>query len=211
MTPLNVYHQLLNAYGHQNWWPVQGGSLRRPGYDPKFEIVIGAILTQNTAWINVERAISNLYDHDLLEPRRLYRARSNTLKKLIRPAGYFNQKEKKLRIFTKHLLDKFEGDTSKLFRSRRTHKIRSELLSLWGIGKETADSILLYAGGRATFVVDAYTRRLVARRSWPIDPKTEYDEIRSFFESSLPKSPKLFNEYHALIVAWGKDKNSNAH
>lgn len=195
-----VYEHLLKTYGPQGWWPVLGSK----SSDPRFEIAVGAILTQSAAWRNVEMAIKNLYKAKALTPKAIVKMPTARLRKLIKPAGYFNQKCKKLKIFAKWLMENCGGDIKKLGKWK-IDKLRKELLTVWGIGKETADSIILYALGKPIFVVDAYTRRLCAK--FGIKFK-EYDEYRDFFEKALPKSAKLYNEYHALIVASGKDKHT---
>lgn len=188
MNLLEIYKRLYEYFGPQHWWPVtqelgiKNQELRR------FEICVGAILTQNTAWKNVEKAIANLHTAKALGANIILKMPENKLAALIRPAGYYNQKAKKLKIF------------SKWFLKNKTAK-REKLLSLWGIGPETADSILLYAFGKPNFVVDAYTKRLCSCLG--INFQT-YDEYQHFFESQLPRNKKLYNEFHALIVAWGK-------
>lgn len=154
--------------------------------------MVGAILTQGTAWGNVEKALANLRAPGALRPEAIVRMSTQRLERLIQPAGYFRQKAKKLKIFSRWMGRKGGGGWS-------TERLRRELLALWGIGPETADSILLYAFNRPVFVVDAYTKRLCATHG--VKFKT-YDEYRHFFEKRV--DPKLFNEYHALIVAWGK-------
>lgn len=201
MDVVKVYYTLLKKYGRQGWWPVF------MNHDPYFEIAVGAILTQNTAWRNVAVAIQNLYDAKALTPERLLKLSTPRLQKLIRPAGYFRQKEKKLRIFAKWLIEKYDGDITKLKRYK-VEAIRHKLLELWGIGNETADSILLYALNKPIFVIDEYTRRLC--RQYGVEFK-QYDEYRLFFESQLEKTfpssrerTKVYQEFHGLIVAWGK-------
>ena len=187
-----MYNTLLGAFGLQHWWPG----------DSPFEVCIGAILTQNTNWGNVERAIVNLKKAGMLDAGPLRAARMDRLRRLIRPAGYFNQKARRLKVFARwfgeYLHDSF-GNAKGI----PTATLRGELLALNGIGPETADSMLLYAFGRTTFVVDAYTRRIVERHGL-IHEGATYDEIQQLFTSNLPKRRKLFNEYHALIVMAGK-------
>lgn len=222
-----IYKQLLKQYGKQGWWPVfvstnvgttQGKSLRfehglcysipykklenfKTSFrDPYFEIAVGAILTQNTAWKNVAVAIQNLYNTKALTPQRLLKLPTTKLQKFIRPAGYFRQKAKKLRLFAKWFVENYKGDILKLKRYE-IRDIRDKLLEQWGIGPETADSIMLYALNKPIFVVDEYTRRLC--KKYGIIYKN-YDEYRNFFENKLPRNTKLFQEYHALIVEWGK-------
>jgi endonuclease-3 related protein len=191
MDVFQTFHELLTHFGPQGWWP-RHHARKRHGFDPRFEVMVGAVLTQNTAWTNVERSVAALYDASCLDPDAICRARLATLERLIHQTGYFRQKAKKLKI---------------LARAARTWQSvppRETLLNLWGIGRETADSILLYAYHRPFFVVDAYTRRLLATQGMDGLSRADYDDIRSFFESHLPPDEKLFNEYHALIVAWGK-------
>ena len=188
-----LYDAMLEAYGPQHWWP---------GETP-FEVIIGAILTQNTAWRNVERAIANLIEAGALDPARLRDIPDEALAELIRPAGYFNVKTRRLKSFIQWLWDRFDGELDRMF-AVPMDSLREELLSVNGIGRETADSILLYAGNLPTFVVDTYTARIMCRHGL-IDESADYDEIKEFFQSSLPDDVELFNEYHALIVQVGKN------
>ena len=191
----NIYLRLLAAFGPQHWWP---------GKSP-FEVMIGAILTQNTNWGNVERAIANLRAEGLLDPRRLAACHPRRLASLIKPSGYFNIKTRRLRNFLKWLSPRVDGDIVESLRSIRTPLLRKELLGVNGIGEETADSILLYALGRRVFVVDAYTRRFLGRHRLAA-PDASYLEIQQMFERSLgKKSAPLYNECHALIVRLGKE------
>lgn len=167
------YHALFNAWGPQHWWPAQS----------RFEVIVGAYLTQNTAWTNVEKALTNLRAAHLLSVSGIRRASLADLERLIRPAGYFRQKAKRLKIFVAFLDQQYKGSLTKLF-SRPTEKLREELLNLHGVGPETADSILLYAGNHPVFVVDAYTRRILARHKILPD-EAAYDEIRELFERAL--------------------------
>lgn len=191
VTPRAVYARLFKHYGPQHWWPA-----RTP-----FEVMVGAVLTQNAAWVNVERAIENLHDRRLLDPRRLLAAPQATLAACLRPSGYFNVKAKRLRAFCRWLLEA-GGET----RCRRlpTERLRAELLAVHGVGPETADDMLLYAFGRPVFVVDAYTRRIFLRLGLT-DADAGYETLRSFFEQALPRRAPLYNEYHALIVRLGKE------
>lgn len=187
------YLELLKYYGHQKWWPAQ----------TKFEVMVGAILTQNTAWTNVEKAIMNLKSAGLLSSKKLYEIDTRLLAQLIRSSGYFNIKAKRLKSFIKWFVDEYDGDIKKL-RKKNMDELRNELLEINGIGKETADSILLYALDKPTFVVDLYTFRVLTRHGL-IPEETTYDEMKSLFEDNLEKDVKLYNEYHALLVAVGKD------
>ena len=189
---MSFYDKLLKRFGPQHWWP---------GETP-FEVMVGAILTQNTNWTNVEKAIAALKLADLMEPRRLFAVDPPLLARLIRPAGYYNVKTKRLRAFLKWLLDEHGGRVESL-RKRSLDALREEILTVKGIGRETADSILLYAVGLPTFVVDTYTYRILLRHGL-ILPEADYDEIKALFEENLERDAALYNEYHALIVACGK-------
>lgn len=210
--PLRVYRALYRAFGPQGWWPFTRDRRRGPEYRPsnfrppseaaRWEICIGAILTQNTAWTNVDRAIRNLLAADALSPRKILAAPFSRLCRWIRPSGYFRQKARRLKDFLRTIRANGGADLKRFFR-RPLAEAREVLLSVSGIGPETADSMLLYAGGRPVFVVDAYTRRIGRRIGWF---RTEdYEAIRSFFESRLPASVRLFNEFHALLVRLGKE------
>ncbi len=185
---------LHSEFGPQHWWPG----------DTAFEMMVGAILTQNTNWGNVERALANLKSAGALNPRRLAELPPDRLAELIRPSGCFRVKAKRLREFVLWLRRKRPGTEMEFFRRTPTDRLRRELLGVHGIGPETADSILLYALRRRKFVVDAYTRRFLARHGL-IAPDAAYDDIQSFFERNLPPSRRLYNEYHALIVRLGKE------
>jgi endonuclease-3 related protein len=165
--------------------------------------MVGAVLVQNTAWRNVERAIANLRDAGLMEPRALYAEPLAELAELIRPAGYYQVKAKRLRNLLKFVVEQYDGSLEAMF-STNVNTLRENLLSISGIGPETADAILLYAGGLPTFVVDTYTHRVLARHGW-IGCDADYHEIKDLFESSLPDNAQLYNEYHALLVRVGKD------
>ncbi len=192
--PFEEYYNALHAaLGPQHWWPAE----------TPFEVIVGAILTQSTAWTNVERAIANLKRARMLTPRALERVPLGKLARLVRPSGYFQQKAKKLKAFMRFLRREFGGSLERMFRTP-TAKLREKLLGVHGIGPETADSILLYAGGHGVFVVDAYTRRVLARHGW-IDEKTKYEEIRALFERHVPRDVARFNEFHALLVQVGKN------
>lgn len=212
---IQIYDILFNNFGAQGWWPVtplggcRGELGQRPVYGmttksekQKFEIILGAILTQNTAWTNAEQAIMNLNREGLIDIRRLRAASKEKLVELIRPAGYFNQKSERLKIISKYLYDNYKGNL-KVFFSRDTEKIRDELLQIKGIGPETADSILLYAANKPTFVVDSYTKRIFSRVGI-INENADYDSIKKLFEDSVPKHASIYNEYHALIVELAK-------
>jgi endonuclease III related protein len=207
MTPTNIYKILYKKFGKQNWWPVDKQYHKKNKTDPRFEIIIGAILTQNTAWSNVEKAITNLKHNNMLNISDILNTDFNILTEIIKPSGFFNQKAKRLKIISSHLKNNFNSNLDKFF-DRKTGIIRNELLSLNGIGPETADSILLYAGDKPVFVVDAYTKRLCERI--PLKTKIFYDDIQIFFEKDLSKNFKdkelinIYNEFHALIVKFAK-------
>jgi endonuclease III related protein len=188
-----IYARLFAAWGPQYWWPGR----------TRLEIIVGAILTQNTAWTNVEKAIRRLRDAKALNLLRLHRADLKTLAEWIQPAGYFNVKARRLRAFTQMMFDRFGGDLRRLF-ALETSALREILLDVNGIGPETADSILLYAGDRPVFVVDAYTRRFLTRHDW-VGAEATYDDLSRIFTERLSRDVALFNEYHALIVALGKN------
>ena len=194
--PLPVLHQyydaLFRAHGEQRWWPA-----RTP-----FEVIVGAILVQNTTWVNAARAIANLRAAKLLTPAALARVPLFRLARLIRSSGYFRQKARKLNAFVEFLL-KEHRDSLKAMFATPTAELREQLLRVHGIGPETADSILLYAGNHPVFVIDAYTRRILIRHGLS-QGKESYEELRGLFEKSLPLDAQLFNEYHALIVRTGK-------
>lgn len=188
----NIYRIFFKAYGEQHWWPG----------DTPFEISIGAILTQNVSWKNVETAILNLKKNRMLTPRALLEKSEKEIAPLIRPTGYYNQKAKKLKNF----IEWFRGYnfSFKKVETMELAVLRDELLSVNGIGPETADSILLYALGKKIFVVDAYTRRIFTRTGF-LKGHESYHEIQEMFHSRFPGSIQDYNEYHALIVKHGKD------
>jgi len=189
---IEIYRLLFDRFGPQHWWPG----------DTQFEIITGAILTQNTNWANVEKAIANLKSADCLTPEKLYRLDTSRVALLIRPAGYFNIKAKRLKNFVQWLFDNYQGKLSNL-EGLDTDRLRAELLAIKGIGYETADSILLYALDRPIFVVDAYTARVAVRHGL-IEPDADYEQLRELFQLNLPEDVQLFNEYHALLVKVGK-------
>jgi endonuclease III related protein len=190
---LETYERLLAAFGPQHWWPG----------DSPFEVCVGAVLVQNTAWRNVERAIQNLRDANVMQPRALYALQPDELAELIRPAGYYQLKTKRLRNLLQFILDEYAGSLDQMF-ATHVDVLREQLLSVHGIGPETADAILLYAGGLPTFVVDTYSHRVLARHGWT-GYDADYHEIKDYFEASLPADSALYNEYHALLVRLGKD------
>lgn len=180
-------------YGPLHWWP---------GESP-FEVMVGAILTQNTAWTNVEKAIINLKKKNLLEPRKLYRLKSSVLANLIRPAGFFRVKTKRLRNFLKFLMEECEGDISKLKR-QPLDQLRQKLLAVNGVGPETADSILLYALGKPIFVIDAYTKRIFSRHDLA-KKDIDYHALQELLMTHLKPDTGFYNEYHAQLVNIAKD------
>lgn len=188
-----IYGKLFRHFGPQHWWP---------GETP-FEVMVGAVLTQNTAWSNVEKAIRNLKKSRLLTAPKLYRLPSGRLAKLIKPAGYYNIKAKRLKNFLKFFINTYQGSIRKMA-GQSTVVLRQQLLSVSGIGPETADSILLYALDKPVFVVDAYTKRILLRHSL-IKPDADYYRIQNLFRQKLENKVKLFNEYHALLVKLGKE------
>jgi len=187
------YDALFAAYGPQHWWPGQS----------RFEIIAGAILTQHTAWSNVEPAIRNLRREKLLSPVPMRLVPLARLQYLIRSSGFFRQKARNLKAFVDFLFSEYSGSLNKMFRAP-TGRLRDQLLGVRGIGLETADSILLYAGKHPVFVIDAYARRLLERHRLA-EPRHAYEHLRSLFERSLPRDVDLYNEFHALIVRVGKD------
>jgi endonuclease-3 related protein len=186
-----IYRRLHATHGPQDWWPG----------DSPFEIMVGAVLTQNTAWTNVEKAIANLKSAKALSPEVITAATHRRLAAWLKPSGYFNIKAKRLRAFCEWLIQ--QGGTKRIA-GLSTEVLRAELLSVHGIGPETADDILLYAFNRPVFVIDAYTRRLFQRLGL-IKGNEQYEVLRLMFETKLDKNVPLFNEYHALIVAHAKD------
>lgn len=181
--PKLIYDKLFEAFGPQSWWPYTDEK------NKELEVAIGAILTQNTNWQNVEKAISNLRIQKLLSSKKLEKINVKRLAALIKPSGYYNQKAKKIKAFIKFL------ESGKKLN-------RDNLLSVWGVGPETADSILLYAYNQPIFVIDAYTKRIINRLGFK---EKTYDELQKLFMQNLPKDAQLYNEFHALLVKLGKD------
>lgn len=189
----DIYRLLYDRYGPQGWWPAE---------EP-FEVVVGAILTQAAAWGNVEKAISNLKAKGLLSPASLHQLPPAELAALIYPCGYYQAKALKLRAFVQRLQESYGGSLEKLF-ALDTASLRAELLSIYGVGEETADSIILYAARKPVFVVDAYTRRIL-RRLGLAPARDSYSAFQALFMDNLPHDEALFNEYHALFVRHGKE------
>ena len=212
----SYYRALLRAWGVQDWWPAR----------TRFEVIVGAYLTQNTAWVNVERALANLRQAGVLSVDGIRRVPLRRLQQLVRPSGYFRQKAARLKLFVDHLDRRYGGSLQRML-ARPTNELRAELLALHGVGPETADSILLYAGGHAVFVVDAYTQRVLQRHRI-ISRKARYEETRALVEAALREEPaplaardrearrhkfvvsgapaaaRAYSEYHALFVQLGK-------
>jgi endonuclease-3 related protein len=192
-TLLRYFAAMSESLGPMHWWPAQ----------TPFEVIVGAILTQNTSWGNVERAIANLRSAQMLTPAAIAAARISRLAVLVRPSGYFRQKAKKLKAFVRFLQREYGGSLKRMFETP-TGILREKLLAVHGIGPETADSILLYAGQHAVFVIDAYTHRIFGRHGIT-NGKPEYEKVRALVEAALPRDSQLFNEFHALIVNTGKN------
>jgi len=187
-----IYKKLYKAIGPRHWWPA----------DSPFEVIIGALLTQNTSWKNVEKAIAVLKEKNMLHPLKLYNLEEERLAEIIKSSGFFNIKAKRMKNFITFLFENYQGSIEKMFSEELT-SLRGNLLKINGIGPETADSILLYAGEKPIFVVDAYTRRILIRHNF-IPKEASYSEIQELFMKNLEKDVKMFNEYHALFVYTGK-------
>jgi len=189
----SIYRQLINCYGPQHWWPA---------HEP-FEVMVGAILTQSAAWVNVEKAIANLKAAKALSPKSLRQLSLSEVATLIHPCGYYNAKALKLKSLA-HWLGEYYNDNLNKLLANNTERLRQELLSIHGIGQETADSIILYAANKPIFVIDAYTRRIINRIG--LTPASNsYTAYQALFMDNLPADAQLFNEYHALLVCLGKD------
>ena len=193
-----IYRKLYAHFGPQFWWPAQS----------PFEVMVGAILTQSSSWRNVEKAIANLKKHKVLEPRKIYNLKHKNLARLIHSCGYYNIKAKRLKEFLGFFINNYGASVKKMSKAKPSI-LREELLSVKGIGPETADSILLYALNKPVFVVDAYTRRIFSRHKL-LKPAASYAQAQGLFMSGLKKDAKLFNEYHALLVALAKTYCSKA-
>lgn len=189
----NIYRLLYEKYGPQGWWPGDSG----------LECILGAILTQNTSWTNVEKAIHNLKNLDLISVEKLNQLRTDELAELIRPSGYYNQKAIKIKNFISFLSENYQGKLENML-EEEAWVLRNKLLQIKGIGPETADSILLYSANKPIFVIDAYTHRIFSRHAL-VPEQTNYNEMQEIFMDSLEKNVELFNEYHALIVKVGKE------
>lgn len=192
-TIYSIYKKLHRHYGSCNWWPAKS----------PFEVIVGAILTQNTNWSNVEKAITNLRRADALDLTALLDFDRHQLELLIRPSGFFRQKAERLQLFCSHIKEQHNGSLDHLF-AQELDTVRNELLQLKGIGPETADSILLYAAKRPSFVIDSYTNRLFARLGI-LSGNEKHTEVRALFMRELPAETPLYNEFHALIVIHCKE------
>ena len=203
-----IYDKLSLHFGPQNWWPVTLDGEISPGYHEninltekqKLEICFGAILAQSTSWKNAEKALIELNKNSLIDAKKILKIEDERLASIIKPSGYHNQKAKKLKNFCSFLFKNYGGNLGKLLK-KNVEELRNELLSVNGIGPETADSIILYAAKKPIFVVDAYTKRIFSRVGFK---ENSYDEFQSLFHKTLPQSERLFNEFHALIVELGK-------
>lgn len=190
---MDMFQRLIDRFGPQNWWPGETA----------FEMMIGAVLTQNTNWKNVEKALNRLKEQNLLSLNGIQSLPTPELAEKIRPAGYYNIKAKRLKNLIDFIVDQYHGDLDALL-NEETEALREGLLSIKGIGPETTDCILLYAAGRPIFVIDTYTHRILSRHSM-IDDQATYAEVQTLFMDHLPDDPDLFNEFHALIVRTGKE------
>jgi endonuclease-3 related protein len=189
---MNIYRKLYQAYGPRDWWPAE----------TSFEVMVGAILTQNTSWRNVEKAIQKLKGKGVLNPEGIHHLKKTQLASLIKSSGYYRIKADRLKAFVNFLFEEFDGDLKRMGRER-LGELREKLLGVKGIGPETADSILLYGLKKSIFVVDAYTKRILSRHKMILE-NTAYEEVQKLFMEHLPLDEKLFNEYHALLVHLGK-------
>lgn len=199
---------LLEEFGYQNWWPIDKNYHEKHRTDPRFEIIVGTILTQNTAWPNVEKALTNLKTKNMLDIKKISEIDRESLQNMIKPSGFFNQKAERLKNLATYLHNNHHDNLGYFF-DKDINGIRKELLSLNGIGPETADSIILYAGNLPIFVVDSYTKRICKRL--PLNTHISYDEIQHYFEEELSKKyseknlTQVYNELHALIVVLAKN------
>jgi endonuclease-3 related protein len=189
---MNIYRKLYQAYGPRDWWPAE----------TSFEVMVGAILTQNTSWRNVEKAIQKLKGKGVLNPEGIHHLKKTQLASLIKSSGYYRIKTDRVKAFVNFLFEEFDGDLKRMGRER-LGELREKLLGVKGIGPETADSILLYGLKKSIFVVDAYTKRILSRHKMILE-NTAYEEVQKLFMEHLPLDEKLFNEYHALLVHLGK-------
>ncbi len=189
-----IYGLLLEGYGPQNWWPA----------DTPFEMIIGAILVQSTAWANAARALDSLRKANALHPTTLAPLSEAQIGALIRSSGFYTVKARRIKAFVDHLMERHDGNLNAML-AQDPDTLRRELLTIHGIGQETADCILLYAAGKPRFVIDEYTRRIIGRLGIGPDPLAPYSDLQRFFEESLPADTQMFAEYHALLIALAKD------
>ncbi len=189
---IEIYHKLYHAFGPQHWWPG----------DSPFEVAVGAILTQNTNWVNVEKAVENLKRKMVFNAKSIHELKTEKLASIIKPAGYFNVKAKRLKAFIHFLMNDYHGSMNRMKREK-VDTLRTKLLHVHGIGPETADSILLYALDKPVFVIDAYTKRSLSRHNL-IRYDESYERVQDLFHAILKRDTELFNEYHALFVRLGK-------
>jgi endonuclease-3 related protein len=189
---IKIYRTLYQTYGPRDWWPAE----------TSFEVMVGAILTQNTSWRNVEKAIQKLKGKGVLNPEGIHHLKKSQLASLIKSSGYYRIKTDRVKAFVNFLFEEFDGDLKRMGRER-LGELREKLLGVKGIGPETADSILLYGLKKSIFVIDAYTKRILSRHKM-ISENTAYEEVQKLFMEHLPLDEKLFNEYHALLVHLGK-------
>ncbi len=194
---MHIYDRMLEHFGPRGWWPGE----------TVFEVCVGAILTQSVSWKNVTKAIDNLKKAGLLELEAMYRASDEEIEQCIIPTMYYRMKTKKLKAFVNHVMEKYNGDLDKMF-SKDTDSLRTELLGIYGIGPETADSIILYAAEKPVFVVDAYTRRIFSRLGI-FEENVTYDQMQKYFMSRISPEAPLYNEYHALVTGIGNRFCSN--
>lgn len=184
-----VYNRLLGHYGPQGWWPAES----------PFEVIVGAILTQSTAWVNVEKALASMKSKGCWSFEAIASLPPGELAEIIRSSGYFNAKARKLQAFASHVLENYGGDLDEMF-AMDVANLRSELLSIHGVGEETADDIIVYAAGKPSFVMDSYTRRIIDRMGLtPAGRNPGYRSYQALFQGNLPSDTALFNEYHALL------------
>ncbi len=191
-SPQEVYSKLFDHFGPQGWWPAES----------PFEVIMGAVLTQNTAWTNVEKAIAELRAAELLSPEALKNISEKELATLIHASGFYNLKARRLKAVTAFIFREYAGSLALMF-SEKGLDLREKLLAVKGLGPETVDSILLYAGEMPFFVIDSYTRRIFSRHQW-LDAKASYETLQNYFMSAVPRQTEVFNEYHALIVKTAK-------
>ena len=192
ISPYEFYKFLLSHFGPQHWWPAE----------TPFEVIVGAILTQQVAWKNVEKAIENLKNANVLDPCKISNLPLEKLEVYVKPTGFYRQKSRRLKDICTYIFKEYSSSLKRLF-NKETCSLRAELLSLNGIGAETADSIILYAAEKPSFVIDAYTKRICERLQLTDD--LDYEPLKRFFENSLPKNVKIYKEFHALIVELGKN------